>query len=71
MSDRKSTMYKQCVLTAGTTVQTAWLPTKFAVPGKTITLDPDKETRWVVEAVGDAVRSHHDLKRKDVFASLL
>lgn len=50
--------YMQCNLVKGNTHQTAWLPEKYAINGKILTIEENgKETDgWMVETVYDCVK---------------
>ena len=43
-------MYKQCVLEKGTVYMTTWIPSKFAIVGKKLTVHGDEN--WIVNSVG-------------------
>lgn len=46
-------LMKQCLLQRGVTTQTAWIPSRFATVGKTVTITPRGEPglNWVVAEV--------------------
>ena len=59
-SKTKAIWFKQCTFTSktenGEMVQTAWIPEKFAVEGKTIyfgSKSDSPERLWIVSSVGD------------------
>jgi hypothetical protein len=46
----KSDAFRQCIMSKGATKQTAWIPLKFAVVGKSVRLK-DTEGVWNVDKV--------------------
>lgn len=53
---KKETMYKQCTLKSGNSVQVAWIPSEFAKQGKPIRLGKKPaptDPNWIVEVVSE------------------